>query len=314
MGVALRVRAGLVVAALALGGVSCSAPGPNAERTARPSQVGTPTTTPGQVSAPVMKLLVVVEENHSASEMQNGMPYTFGLAQRYGFASEFTAIAHPSLPNYIAVAGGDQHGIADDSGPAEHPISGSSVFGEAIAAGKTAAVYVDGMSDNCAAQDGGDDYAVKHNPWVYFADERSQCQEFDVPLENLDAAVTAGELPSAGMVIPNLCNDAHNCSLATADSWFRSEMTRIFAGADWKSGHLAVVLTADEDDRSQGNRVLTVVIHPSQQGNVVDTPLNHYSLCRLFSEVTGATPLGQARTAPSMAEAFGLPLDAHAGS
>ena len=74
-----------------------------------------------------------------------------------------------------------------------------------------------------------------------------------------------GSLPNAGMVVPDLCHDAHDCSLATADTWFQTWMTRIQAGPDWRPARLAVVLTADEDDKSAGNRVLTVVAHPSQQ-------------------------------------------------
>jgi acid phosphatase len=41
-------------------------------------------------------------------------------------------------------------------------------------------------------------------------------------------------------------------------------------------------------------------------GAVVTTPLTHYSLARLYSEVLGAEPLGEAAAAPSMATAFGL--------
>jgi acid phosphatase len=80
------------------------------------------------------------------------------------------------------------------------------------------------------------------------------------------------------------------------------------AGPDWLSGHLAIVVTADEDDRTQSNLVLTVVAHPSLHGAVVTTPLTHYSLARLYSEVLAAQPLGEAAAAPSMATAFGLDL------
>ena len=85
-------------------------------------------------------------------------------------------------------------------------------------------------------------------------------------------------------------------------------MTKIFDGPDWRSGHLAVVLTADEDDRSAGNNVLTVVIHPSQKRNVVTSPLTHYSLTRLYEEVAGVPYLFDAASAPSMTTAFGLLL------
>jgi acid phosphatase len=260
-------------------------------------------------SGTVTKLLVFVEENHSLSQMQTGMPYTFGLAEQYGYATNYTAITHPSLPNYIAIASGQTYGITDDDGPEAHPLNGSSVFGQAVSAGKTAKVYADGMTSNCMKSNTGR-YVVKHNPWPYFTPltETIPCASLDVPETELADDVAAGTLPNVGMVIPDLCNDAHSCSLSVADSWFETRMESIFAGPDWNSGHLAVVLTADEDDGSQGNRVLTVVIHPSQHQNVVSTALTHYSLTRLYEDVAQTSYLNNAATAPSMSSAFGLPM------
>jgi hypothetical protein len=256
----------------------------------------------------VTKVLVFIEENHSLSQMNAEMPYASGLARRFGYATRYTAIRHPSLPNYIAIAGGQAYGITNDDNPSNNPVDGQSVFGQAVAAGKTAAVYAAGMPERCATVNGGSRYAVKHNPWPYFIRERGACRRFDVPADKLPAAITTGSLPNVGMVIPNLCNDAHDCSLATADAWFKDQMTLVFSGPDWNSGHLAVVLTADEDDSSAGNKVLTIVIHPSQKSNVVTSPLNHYSLTRLYEEVARTSYLFRAASAPSMATAFGLPL------
>jgi len=259
-------------------------------------------------SGAVAKVLVFVAENHSLGQMRSQMPYAFGLAQRFGYATAYTAIRHPSLPNYIAIASGQTHGISNDDSPSANPVPGESVFGQAVASGKTATVFADGMPHSCATTDGGSGYAVKHNPWTYFIHERGACQKFDVPIGQLDLAIAVGALPDVGMVIPNLCHDAHDCPLGVADAWFEGWMTKVFEGADWKSGHLAVVLTADEDDRSAGNTVLTVVIHPSQKAKVVTTRLTHYSLTRLYEEVAGLPYLAGAATAPSMATAFGLPL------
>jgi len=252
---------------------------------------------------------VVLEENHSLTQMRSGMPYTFGLARRYGYATAYTAIRHPSLPNYIAIAGGGTYGITNDDPPSAHRIHGPSVFGRAIATGHTVAVYADGMPATCALDNGGNAYAVRHNPWAYFVDERGDCRRHNVPFSQLGDAISAGTLPDVGMVVPNLCHDAHDCDLSVADNWFRGMMRHVFAGPDWRSGRLAVVLTADEDEHdNQGNTVLTVVIHRSQRGRVVTSPLTHYSLSGLLSQVGGTAPLGAARTAPSMAEAFRLPL------
>ena len=182
------------------------------------------------------------------------------------------------------------------------------VFGKALKAGKTATVYADGMPHRCATGNGGTGYVVKHNPWAYFVDERAACHRHDFSVRSLGPAIRRGTLPNVGMVVPNTCHDAHDCPLETADAWFKTWMTKIYAGPDWKSGRLAVVLTADEDDRASHNVVLTVVIHPSQHHHVVRTALTHYSLTRLYGDVAPARHLHAAVRAHSMSKAFGLPL------
>jgi acid phosphatase len=77
-------------------------------------------------------------------------------------------------------------------------------------------------------------------------------------------------------------------------------------GPDWKSGQLAIVVTADEDDRHHGNNVLTLVANPALHGKVVTEPLSHLSLSRSLSEVSGSVPLNKAVGAPSLLGTFGL--------
>ena len=199
------------------------------------------TLTTASAPKPITKVLVFVEENHSLAQMKSGMPYAFKLAKRYGYASNYTATTHPSLPNYIAMASGRTYGVRDDRNPSAHKLTGASVFGQAIAAGKTAATYADGMPSNCALTKGGSSYVPRHNPWAYFVDERALCKKFDVPIGKLGGAITNGTLPNVGMVIPNLRHDAHDGSLSTADAWFKSWMMKIAAGPDWKSGRLVAV-------------------------------------------------------------------------
>jgi len=253
------------------------------------------------------KLLVVVEENHSLAQMKAGMPYTFGLAKRYGYATRYRAITHPSLPNYIAMVSGNTHGVADDAPPSAHRLKGPTVFSEGLQHHRRTAVYAQSMPRRCATTSQGA-YAVKHNPWTYFPGQRRQCRAHDFSMRRFAPDVRNGELPRVGMVIPDLRHDAHDGTLKTADDWFKNLMSRVLAGPDWQSGHLAVVLTADEDDGIHGNRVLTVVIHPSQRHHVVRSRLNHYSLTRLYCEVAGLPRFNQATSAPSMARAFNLPI------
>ena len=57
-------------------------------------------------SARATKLLIVVLENHAATDATAGLPGLAALAKRYGVATRSYAVAHPSLPNYLAMAGG----------------------------------------------------------------------------------------------------------------------------------------------------------------------------------------------------------------
>lgn len=277
-------------------------------QTAGASPAATSAAAAGGESAPVRrvdKVLVLVVENHSLGQMRAQMPYTNSLATRYGYADRYVAITHPSLPNYLAIAGGSTFGVHDDGPPSVHPVSGRSVFGDAVRAGRTARLYADAMTARCQRQSHGT-YAVKHNPWAYFVAETAACRRDDVPLTAFAPDVRAGRLPTVGMVIPDLCHDAHDCALARADAFLRRYVGMVLAGPDWRSGRLAVVITADEDDSHHGNRILTVVAQPSLHGVVVHQRLDHYSLTRALAEVAGTAPLRHAATARSLLAAFRL--------
>lgn len=268
---------------------------------------GTPDGTPvGRVD----KVLVFIVENHSLEQMKSGMPYTASLAATYSYADHYQAVAHPSLPNYLAIVGGTTSGVLDDGLPDAHARSGTSVFGQALSHGLTARVYNDGMPQPCYAKDGGDGYVARHNAWTYQLDERELCAQDDVSLAPFAADVRSGSLPHVGMVVPNLCHDAHDCSLGVADRWLQQKIEAVKAGPDWRSGRLAVVITADEDETKSGadpdNSVLTVVVHPGLSGVVVHAPLDHYSLSAAMSEVAGGKPLADASSAPSFWRAFRL--------
>jgi phosphatidylinositol-3-phosphatase len=275
---------------------------------------GTPSTgSPTATEAP-SKVLVIIEENHSYAQMRAEMPYLFRLSERYGYATHWTAITHPSLPNYLAIAGGTTFGITDDLNPAAHDDDigrARSVFDQAIDAGKSARTYVESMpsSDRCRLDDypaGLASYAVRHNPWTYFPASRSRCRAGDVPLDGFAAAARRDALPNVAFLIPNLCDDAHNCPLVAADAFLKRTLPDVLSSHDFSSGRLTVVVTADEDDRHSGNVVLTSVLSTHLSGKVVSTHLTDYSLTRYIAEVLGVTPLGHGRTAPDMKAAFGL--------
>jgi acid phosphatase len=250
-------------------------------------------------------VLVFVVENHSSDEMRTGMPWVARLGDRYGHTTAYHGITHPSLPNYLAIAGGSTFGVTDDGDPSVNQAAAPSVFGRALAAHRTATVFADAMGSRCELSSDGS-YVVRHNPWTYFPGERAQCRRHDVPLRRLAPAIRHGALPNVGMVIPDVCHDAHDCALSTANQWLRTHIRAVMNGPDWASGRLAVVVTADEDDNHHDNAVLTVVAHPALHHATTRTVMNHYALSRSLSQVAGTAPLRHARRAPSLLRQLGL--------
>jgi hypothetical protein len=265
--------------------------------------------TPVIPSSQVTKVLIVMEENHSLAEMQASMPYLNGLATQYGYANNYFAITHPSCPNYIAITGGSTFGITDDGDPSTNSSklgNAQSVFDQALAAGKTAKTYAESMMSNCELTNDGN-YAVRHNPWTYYSAGQTNAQLYNVPMAtNFTNDVAANNLPNVGMLVPNVINDAHDASLSVADTWLSNTLPSVLSSSDFTSGKLVVIVVADEDDSTQGNKVLTVVMHPSLHGAVISTTLNHYSLTRYCAELVGVAPLLNGATAASLKTAFGL--------
>jgi acid phosphatase len=292
-------------------GCSAGPPGPMASSpvpvSAAPT-VSSPAT--HAAAAGVSKILVIMEENHGPAEVfPSGMPYLWHLARRYGYASDWSAIAHPSLPNYLAIFSGSAFNDPPDCGPGPGcAYPAPSVFGQALALGKTARSYEESMPSPCDRSDGGT-YAVRHNPWAYIPGETAACRSGDVPAGTpsggaLASAVRAGTLPSVGLITPNLVNDAHDGTLAQADAWLRRWIPVIMSGPDWQHGRLAIAIVFDEGE--PGLQVPFVLIAPGLSGAVTRQPLDHYALTRLIDQIIGAPPLRQAAGAPDLARRLGL--------
>lgn len=306
-GTLMRTRLLLLVAVACALLVACG------DKNQTPSSKPAPSTSPSASAttpAGVDKVLVTVIENKSFDQLKSKAPKIWALGQKYGYATDFRAITHPSLPNYIAMAAGSTLGVEDDDEPVKHQLTEPNVFADTIAAGRTAQILAEGMgSEPCRLTESDDgNYVPKHVPWAYFVNDRDSCEKGVVDASAFDAEVAAGDLPNVGLLIPNQCHNAHDCSLGTADEWISAHVEQAMTGPDWTSGRLAIVITADEDNRKSGNQILTIVVHRSQKHHVVSESLDLYSLHRLLAQVGGTEPLGEGRTAPDMAKAFGLPL------
>jgi len=305
--------AAVLAAAIALFAASAgAAPGRGAKRCHRDcppppppvTDCGTKTVHP----ATYAHVIWIWMENHAYDQIigSSAAPYINSLALGCGLATNYTAVSHPSLPNYIAATSGDTWGITDDNPPSSHPLAVNSIFQQAGSAGS----YEEDMPTNCDLSSSGN-YAVKHNPEAYYTSIRTACNADNVPMGTTSSgafltALNAGSLPKFSFVTPNLCNDMHDCSVQTGDAWLQSWVPKITASQSYQAGNTVLFVTWDED--SGRNQVATIVVSPyTTRGTQSGTAFTHYSLLRTTEELLGITTyLGNAASAASMRPAFGL--------
>jgi hypothetical protein len=240
-------------------------------------------------------------ENHSAPQVigRPEAPFVSDLAAKCATATDYRSVGKPSLPNYIGATSGDTWGIGDDAGPSTHPLTVDNLFRQVRAKGGTAVSYQEAMPSNCATGGKGT-YAVKHNPAAYYVGEndRSACATDDVPFSPhfLDA-MSGGTLPTFAFVTPDLCNDTHDCSVATGDQWLGGVLSVLLDMPVYHAGRTAIFLVWDEDAPMP-----FVAVTPSvRPGTVLRETVNHYSLLRTTEEMLGITTfLAKAAAAPSM--------------
>jgi phosphatidylinositol-3-phosphatase len=242
-------------------------------------------------------------ENHGYGDIigSSQAPYINGLATTYGLATNYFAVSHPSLPNYIAATSGATQGIADDDGPSSHGLNAPSIFSQ-LPGGKSRSLQ-EGMPANCSHSDSGE-YVVRHNPYAYFANIGSGCSSYDVPfasVPDLSAAFT--------FVTPNSIDDMHDGTISDGDNFLKRYVPPLQASPQYQSGNTVIFITWDEDGGPCSgctNRVPLIVISPYTNHARDATPYSHYSLLRTSEELLGLSLLGNAASANSMLGKFGF--------
>src|SRR5439155_1114297 len=63
-----------------------------------------------------------------------------------------------------------------------------------------------------------------------------------VPFSQFAADLAGGNLPAYSFVVPNLCNDAHDCSLSTADQWLQTNIDPLVKNAAFQRDGLLVIV------------------------------------------------------------------------
>ena len=259
-------------------------------------------------------VFIVLEENNDYSSVtSSSMPYLTGLAAQYGLATQYYANTHPSIGNYLDMTSGTV--LTNDDSYSGSPFNVPNIFRSLIAVGKSWKGYAEdlpstGFVDYTQIEVG--QFASRHFPPIYYTDVHdnpAQAQNV-VPFTQFATDLANGTLPNYSFIVPNLCNDAHDCSLNTADSWLQQNIDPLVRSAFFQQNNCLLIITFDEaggDNTNGGGQVYWVAVSPtkSKRGYVSTTLYQHQSTLRLMLKGLGVTSFpGDAATAPDMSEFF----------
>lgn len=229
-------------------------------------------------------------ENHSYNDVI-GNPqarYLNTLARSGALFTSSYGVSHPSEPNYLALFSGSTHGVTSDQCPTT--LHAPNLAADLIAAGFSFAGYSEGLpaTGSRVCEHGG--YARKHVPWTDFSGLPSATNQ---PFTGFAANGFAG-LPTVSFVIPDLCHDMHDCSVATGDAWLRAHLAGY---ARWARAHDSLlIVTFDEDDGGSANHVTTIITGQQVRPGRYHTPIDHYNVLRTIEQAYGLQFRGEART------------------
>ena len=333
---------------------------------------------------------VILMENHAYSQIigNAGAPFINSYAKSANLATNYYAVGHPSLTNYLEIVGGSNFGIINDDSPDWHnttcvpnivsgipadesaasntcpiagsgwdaatpavdttnegtpqepvynfPLSpaftvGSNIADQLVQAGKTWKSYQENLPPYGADRVNNSDglvsdltesepgmpklYAVKHNPFVYFAniqageDHKLSLHQI-VGFDALYADLQKDDVPSLAFIAPNQCHDQHGrgtsevgtgCSvdqnaIAQGDAGLQTLINAIKGSKAWKHGNNVIVVVWDENDYSSlPNQVVTIVdTSYAPTGIQSNVRYNHFSLLKTLEAGFGLPYLNHA--------------------
>lgn len=261
----------------------------------------------------VARIAVVVMENKEYESLvrSRDAPFVNVLIRNYALATNFYALQHPSLPNYIALLGGDTFGISTNCD--ECTVSAPNLIDQIEAKGISWKAYIEGFPGGCSSDAEAGRYTKHHNPFMYFEDIRSnpvRCAKI-VGLGQLTRDIRSQRLPRFVWITPDECHDMHDCTVSVGDA-FLSNLIPPLLKALGPSGLLFLVWDEGDSDQgccsvaSGGHVVVIVAGGAARRGARLRTPTDHYAILRAIEDTWHLPKLGGAgcRCAGSLTSLF----------
>ena len=231
-------------------------------------------------------IVLVMFENKASSQITaSSAPYFQSLAAQGANFTQSYAITHPSQPNYIALFSGATQGVTNDDCPKN--FSGDNLGNQLITAGLTFKGYSESMPSNGYTGCSSGTYMRKHNSWVDFSTVPAAS---NLTYASFPADYTT--LPTVSFVTPNMCNDMHDCSIGTGNTWLQSHLDGY---AQWAKTHNSLlIVTFDEDNSLSLNHIHTTFAGAHVKVGTYTSKITHYTVLRTIESAYGLPALGGA--------------------
>ena len=244
-------------------------------------------------------MVVVFENKERATIVGNPAAPTFAALRRtYASMTAYDAVAHPSLPNYLALVSGSTQGITSDC--TSCVVDAPNLADELEHAGLTWKTYAEGLPSAGFTGASAGQYAKKHDPFLYFKDiagSRARRARV-VPFTRLSSDLAANRLPDFALVVPNLCDDMHDCPVSTGDAWLRANIVPLLGRPQLADSVVFVVFDEGTTDTGGGGRVEALALGPLVRAHSqFRRPSGHYGLLRTIEDAWGLPTLGNSAQA-----------------
>jgi hypothetical protein len=201
-------------------------------------------------------IIVISEENRTWSDVggtgfsATTMPYVHNIASQCAYFTQDTEVntGDNSAQQYVGAWTGYNSTVTtvsnDCSPSASCSYTGNNIFRAFRNANVPHREYVEGATSTCSASGN----AAKHIPELYMWDptDKAACSVEVLPMSQFNFAS-----PPTGytFITPTLCNDGHDCTDSTVNSWLAdpTRLPALFNTAQYKAGKVLLELWYDED-------------------------------------------------------------------
>src|SRR5580704_17339028 len=199
-------------------------------------------------------VVIVLGENQNYTTTYNSknMPYLTSLAKTYGLGVNYYSDSHPSIGNYFNLTAGYILTDDDDQTPESFPISKNNIALEVQKSGGTWKDYVESLPSvkNCGGLNSGT-YYVRHDPLEYMTTINKEKSHY-VCFSRFAKDLANHDLPTLSWLVPNGCDDAHDCSIGTFDTWLKKEIKPLVESSYFQPGGNGLLIIVFDENADSG--------------------------------------------------------------